>query len=225
MKLSIILLVIFFIVALLGSIAGTSYYYIKSVDSVEEQVYFHLESIAQSRAHHIETWLKVNGKPFEMFTDSELEELNAILLDKTGLGETGETYLINKDSYAITSLLHVEDAVLKQKIDSINSRNCLGALDDSMEIQGEHVGHEAIEVFLDYRGEKVIGAHAPIPGTGWCLLAEIDEAEVLGKQRKLFQKVSLTIIIAILIITILFGLIIGKFVDDAVVLKKKKKSL
>lgn len=225
MKVSKILLVIFFIVALLGSIAGTSYYYIKSVDSMEEQIYSHLESVGQSRAAHIETWLKTNKKPFEMFTDSELEELNEITLDKTGIGETGETYLINKNSYAITPLLFVEDAVLKQKIDTISSRNCLDMLKDYTVNNPGHLGHEPIETFLDYRGEKVLGAHTPIPRMGWCLLAEIDESEILGKQRKIFQKVSLTIIIAMLIITILVGLFVGKFIDDAVVLKKKKKSL
>ncbi len=337
MKISRILLVIFFIAALLGSIAGTSYYYIKSVDSMEEQVYNHLKTAAYSRAYHVESFLeeqkekvliiadkdileesldkanpklsendlnhlileleeilKINEDDFEEIfilnsevivlasTDSRhigidesqdiellkeskayisevhysdilnrpvidvsakiiddetgdfigavvavfsLGDLSEVTLKRNGLGETGEVYLIDKDGYMITPSRFLENQLLVQKVDSINSRDCFMEVKDLKWQTGEHIGHEAIVAFLDYRGEKVLGTHVYIPEVNWCLLAEMDEAEILGKQRKMFQKVSLTIIIAILIITILVGFFVGKFIDDAVVLKKKKKSL
>lgn len=340
MKISRVLLVIFFLVALLGSIAGTSYYYIKSIDSVEEQIYFQLESVAQSRAEHIKTLFRMEkeivqslaliGKVQRLLLTSERDsdynsQINAVnerlqktvdsieqtihiqvvnkagitiagtnpallgsdrstdprfsklnkgeiattdvdfppedgaprisiaspvfvedeiigfvfmrwniekalfplLLDKTGIGDSGETYLINSKGYAITPLLFVEDAVLKQKVDTVNSKNCFSHAghEGHKEPHKEHHGHEAIETFLNYRGEKVLGAHVYIPEMEWCLLAEINEAEILGKQRAVFQRAALTIIIAILIISVLVALLVGKFVDDAVVLKKGKKSL
>ena len=97
-----------------------------------------------------------------------LEELNKILLDKAGLGETGETYLINKEGYALTPLLSAGEFFSRQKIDTVNSKNCLGAESK------EHVGHEAVDVFLDYSGKKVVGSHIYIPEIEWCLLAEMD---------------------------------------------------
>jgi len=110
---------------------------------------------------------------------SDLEKsLFHITLDKTGIGKTGETYLINSESYAITPLLFVEDAILERKVDTINSRNCLEMFE--VEERKEHVGHEAVETFLDYMGEKVIGTHYSIPEVKWCLLAEINEEEALA---------------------------------------------
>jgi len=160
--------------------------------------------------------------------------INNIVLDKTGIGETGETYLINGEGYAITPLLFVEDAVLKQKVDTLGSRDCLEERFRHLELheeeeeqahEEEHIGHEVVEVFLDYRGKKVIGTHLYIPKMDWCLLAEVDEEDVLGKQRELFQKVTLTIIIFLVVIVTLIGFFVGRFIDKTVVFKKQKKKL
>jgi len=312
MRVSSILTIVLFLIALLGSIFGTSYYYIQTNKVVTEQIYSHLESVAQSRGNHIETMLggqiekikiaathqellndelkeisNINKKFYEIFvldsngkiiassdesnigldmsTDNyfikgkvesyfkdvykseltgknsfdiatpfnegvlvsriETTILNDITLDKTGIGETGEVYLVNSEGYAITPLLFVEDAVLEWKIDTINSRDCIGMLNNPMGMEQEHIGHEAITTFLDYRGEKVIGAHYHIPGVEWCLLVEIDEEEILGSRRVLFQKTSLTIIITITILVTLIGFVVGKFIDNRVVLKKGGKRL
>jgi len=104
------------------------------------------------------------------------KNLFPILLDKTGIGETGETYLVDKEGYAITPLLFVEDAVLKWKVDTVNSRNCFEH-EHEKEVGWEK--HKKVLVFLDYRGEKVIGAHVYIPEVEWCLLAEINEKEAM----------------------------------------------
>ena len=338
MKVSTILTIVLFLVALLGSIGGTSYYYTQCNNAMTSQVYEHLESIAQSKGNHIETFLeeqkikikiaqrdddlisflklakqgkdyshleeeitgdlneflyrhfveidlwdengivldstnkdligtdysaldfyKIGKKEFyiDVYTDPisggdkigmaspffdestgeflgiyaallSTEDLDKITLDKTGIGETSETYLINKEGYAITPLLFVEDAVLEWKIDSVNSRNCLSGLDKIIPDNRngvEHVGHEAIKTYLDYSGTKVIGAHYPLTKIGWCLLAEINEEEILGNQRVVFQKTALIIIISIVILVTLIGFFVGKFIDERVVLKKGKKGL
>ena len=55
MKLATILIISFVFVGIVGGVWVTSYCYRKSLDSVTDQVYFHLESVAQSRGHHIES--------------------------------------------------------------------------------------------------------------------------------------------------------------------------
>ncbi len=45
------------------------------------------------------------------------EVLSQITTDRTGLGETGEVYLINKDGYMITPSRFIDEVFLKQKID------------------------------------------------------------------------------------------------------------
>lgn len=46
-----------------------------------------------------------------------LEVLSQITTDRTGLGETGEVYLVNKDGYMITPSRFIDEVFLKQKID------------------------------------------------------------------------------------------------------------
>ena len=43
------------------------------------------------------------------------KQLNEILTDRTGLGETGEIFLVNKDSFIITPSRFVDDAILDKK--------------------------------------------------------------------------------------------------------------
>jgi len=105
----------------------------------------------------------------------DLHIFNDITKDKTGLGETGEVYLVNENEYAITHLLFEEEAHLKYKVDTINTKHCLGTITTE-----EHIEHEAISVFPDYRGINVLGAHYHLEEMNWCLLAEIDEKEALA---------------------------------------------
>lgn len=341
MKVGTVFIIVSFLLALIASIAGTSYFYSKSVETMEEQVYNHLKTTVQSRAHHVETWLdekkilaenlaligKVERLLLADKTDSDyndkveavnerlkktvdlvdsilsmglldkngiliasttleligtdysnidyfqktkkeisfeviespgkapffgvgapvndlktgeflgmigininLEDLNKITTDRTGLGETGEVYLINKEGYMMTPsrFLPEEETFLKRKVDSINSRECLEDLGKygAEAAEKDILEKEDIKIFSDYRGVKVLGTDIPIPELEWCLLAEIDEAEILGKQREIFQKVALILIVAIVIIMVLAGFFVGRFIDKVIVLKKwKKKSI
>ncbi len=125
-----------------------------------------------------------------------------ITTDRIGLGETGEIYLINKDSYMISPSRFKKDVILKQKVDTINAKHFF------MSQGKKHIIHELEEIFVfpDYRGVMVLGTHAHIPGTQWGLLAEIDEKEALAPLGQI--KVTLIIellftIMAILIISFL----------------------
>lgn len=113
-----------------------------------------------------------------LVTRIDMDVLREIISNRTGLGETGETYLINKEGYMITPSRFGKDTFLKQKVDSINATDCLAVFGDmEKEI---HSGHEAVNIFPDYRGVSVLGSHYPIKEMNWCLLAEIDEKEALA---------------------------------------------
>lgn len=107
--------------------------------------------------------------------------IDAILEKSTGLGETGEMYLINRNGYMITPSRFMKDTFLKLKVDTKNSREALEHFTDTHEKQVEHKP----SVFMDYRGVSALGAHAIIPEMRWGLLAEIDETEALAPLKKL----------------------------------------
>ena len=144
-----------------------------------------------------------------------IDELSELTLDRTGLGDTGEIYLINKDSYMITPSRFFPEkmTLLKQKVDTVNARNCLEMEEkESM----EHVGHEGVEVFTDYRGKDVLGTHVPIPEMQWCLLVEIDEAEALGLLKSELLKSALLTAIATSIMMVFFIFLSDYFIRRAV---------
>ncbi len=157
---------------------------------------------------------------------TSFKHFNEIVLDKTGLGETGETYLINEESYAISPLAQTENVILEQKIDTVNSSKCFSYVEDEGEHEEHEEGHikqygeESVEIFPDYIGNSVIGTHVHIPEMGWCLLAEIDESEAMIsiKNQLIFAITSILIVFVILFATIYF---VAKYITKPITLLKE----
>jgi len=105
-----------------------------------------------------------------------VEELNRITIDRTGLGETGEIYLVNKEGYMITPSRFAEDTFLKLKVDTENVRDCL---EDMERFGAEQHQHEVI-LCKNYLDTDIIGIHQHIPEMNWSLLAEVNEKEAFA---------------------------------------------
>jgi methyl-accepting chemotaxis protein len=98
-----------------------------------------------------------------------LDQVDAIMQEKAGMGESGETYLVGDDLLMRTNSRFAENTVLKQKIDSETAHAALG-------------GGTGFKIVPDYRGIPVLSAYAPVDleGVNWVLLSEIDEAEAFA---------------------------------------------
>jgi signal transduction histidine kinase len=141
----------------------------------------------------------------------EVEELFKITLDRTGLGETGKIYLVNKEGYMITPLRFKRDTFLKQKVDTVNFRNCLSmAKHPKM-----HIGHKPVDVFPDYRGVNVLGTHEYLPEMQWSLLAEIDEKEALAPLAKI-KTLFVTTMTFVPIAAWLIGIFVSKLISGPI---------
>ena len=126
-----------------------------------------------------------------------LDGLNKIVTDRTGMGTTGETYLINRYGFMITPSRFRKDTFLKQKVDTESARHCLA---DMASIRAGRLaeGHEHVTlVYADYRGVRALGVHDHIQEMGWGLLAEIDASEAFAPIAKLRT--------AILVFAVLFS--------------------
>ncbi|MDO9212822.1 MAG: response regulator [Methylococcales bacterium] len=102
-------------------------------------------------------------------------KLNELMMDKTGMGETGEVILINKDSWMLTDSRFSKDStVLKRQLDAQPSKIVLA-------------GKTATLITPDYRGIDVLVSVKPFtPFSGalgdkvrWGLIAKIEYTEVL----------------------------------------------
>lgn len=106
----------------------------------------------------------------------------ALLLNRTGLGNSGETLIVNRDGIALNELRWYSRAPLKLKIET---------LPVSMATQGK----TGIAETTDYRGEKILAAYTQIPKTGWGFVAKMDQNEVYAPIRALL--VNLLILFAV----------------------------
>ncbi|MBN1332993.1 MAG: response regulator [Synergistales bacterium] len=87
------------------------------------------------------------------------------LVNRTGLGNTGEAYLVGSNGMAISSLLWKDNASMNMVIDSPAA------------IRGAK-GETGTMKDLDYRGEEVLAAYTFIPGPRWGLVIKQDLIEV-----------------------------------------------
>jgi HAMP domain-containing protein len=140
------------------------------------------------------------------------DELFNIMEDRAGLGETGEIYLVNEDGYMITPSRFIENAVLRQKVDTNNLRDCFSGKES---LEHAELEHKVIDVFEDYRGVRALGVHAHIPEIKWCLLAEIDEKEALEPINSLLFANGVIGLITILFVLFL-AWFVGRFISNPI---------
>jgi methyl-accepting chemotaxis protein len=142
----------------------------------------------------------------------------------TGLGESGETYVIGSDfTMRSQSRFLIEDkegysalmeglGVDKSLLNIIDAKHSTILL-QKIETKGTHAaiaGETNVEIFQDYRHVPVLSAYTPldIKGVSWAIMAEIDEEEALraatnlGKQMMMLSGVLLFVIIGLSILVI-----------------------
>ena len=116
-------------------------------------------------------------------------KINNVMQQATGLGETGETYLVGRDYLMRSdSRFSKEPTLLKVKIDSDAAKAVIN-------------GEEGLLEGRDYHGDDVLTAFRPLDflGVRWGVMAEIDQAEVLAPLASMrnFMIVACLIVIAI----------------------------
>ncbi|MEA2021226.1 MAG: ATP-binding protein, partial [Candidatus Caldatribacteriota bacterium] len=126
------------------------------------------------------------------------ELLFKITTNRTGLGETGEVYLVNKDGYMITPSRFIDEAILKQKVDLRH----IPAEEANHTESPDTLPEEEIYIDKDYRGIEVLSAHTHLPEMDWSLVAQIDTQEAFAPVTKLTN--SLLLMFAIILFIALF---------------------
>jgi len=146
-----------------------------------------------------------NGKvQMIVAAQASLEQLSAIMEEATGLGETGETYIIGPDKLRRTETrflasLGVDSTVLNPqfKVDTVASSSVLA-------------GQSGQDTYMDTNGAPVMAVWSPIHLTEsetskpdaqlWGVIAKIDVSEALAPVNQLAKAVGLVIGLAVLII-------------------------
>jgi methyl-accepting chemotaxis protein len=127
-----------------------------------------------------------------------IDRLNNIMLERDGMGETGETYLVGddglmrSDSYLNPEERSVAASFANPETGSVNTATVQQAL----------AGNSGEAVIENYRGQPVFSAFRAITvgGLNWALLAEVDQGEALAPVYKLLWMAVIAISIVVIVV-------------------------
>jgi len=109
--------------------------------------------------------------------------LYALLQDRVGLGQSDETFIVNKDAVVLNDLRDYNNAPLKLKIESDPVINAAR-------------GKTGIAKTVDYHGREALAAYTYIPRTQWGFVAKIDMYELSTPIRALTRQLILLFIVS-----------------------------
>ena len=93
--------------------------------------------------------------------------IDTILLDRSGLGKTGEVYIVDENRLMLSESRFLDNVIFRQSVDTLPVRKCF------------EDGEEVVGIYTDYRGSSIYGSSFCARDLGFVLLAEIDEAETI----------------------------------------------
>jgi signal transduction histidine kinase len=137
------------------------------------------------------------------------EDIDSILEDRTGLGETGESYLIGTDYLMRSNSRFHEDSVFRLRVETENARNCL--LHKILPDEEIREMHREIMITSNYMGTSVLGTHKYIPEMNLCLLVEISESEVFAPISGMQQSLLIYFIVFVIL-----GVLVSFFVSESI---------
>lgn len=129
----------------------------------------------------------------------DLATLNNIMQNRSGLGETAETYLVSTNYAALTTLQHGEFTLGKTYVRT-------EGVSDAITTKSAGSGS-----YIDYAGNPTFGVYRWIPDLNLAVIAEYDQAEALQASNNVIQTT-----IALTLITVLVALILAFVVAQGI---------
>lgn len=118
------------------------------------------------------------------------ESLYKLLDNRIGLGETGETLIVNKDALALNDLRWYNNAPLNLQISAKPAINAAR-------------GKTGLIITEDYRNVVVMAAYTYIPRTGWGFVCKQDLYELNSPVRALIKNFIFLLALSVLIVIII----------------------
>jgi adenylate cyclase len=124
-----------------------------------------------------------------------IETISKLMTERSGLGNSGETYLVNALNLIVSEVKGEKEAALNQAIYTEGVKACLNK-------------QNGYGYYDNYQKIPVIGFHEWIPDRGVCLMAEISQDEALAPVNDL-RKVIILSSIGIQLAVIFIGTVIS----------------
>ncbi|MBU1343270.1 MAG: HAMP domain-containing protein [Proteobacteria bacterium] len=108
---------------------------------------------------------------------ADFARLSAIMMERTGLSKTTETFLVNKSNLLITNTVFAPNDAFEKWIFGEGAKRAIA-------------GQSGVDLFLDYRDVKVIGAYLWLKDRKLALIAKQDASEAFAAVTALRQKIT-----------------------------------
>lgn len=125
-----------------------------------------------------------------------LTEINGVMHQREGMGETGETYLVGRDKRMRS------DSFLDPTGHSVKASFAGTVEQNGVDTEATRLAfndQEDTKVITDYNGNSVLSSFAPVTiwNTTWALAAEIDESEVMQPVYALILSIILVCLVVV----------------------------
>ncbi|MCF7907903.1 MAG: PAS domain S-box protein [Candidatus Omnitrophica bacterium] len=132
-----------------------------------------------------------------------LDKISNTMLERSGLGETGETYLVSKFNYMVTESRFEGGLALKGAVYNDAVKDCLK-------------GNSGRKTYNNYRGVSTIGAYKWFSETDTCLVAEISEEEALKPVKEL-RDIMVVVNVVVLILTVILSFFLSRTITNPII--------
>jgi methyl-accepting chemotaxis protein len=151
----------------------------------------------------------LNGEQVAMIVALQLgdEQMNHIMHERTGMGESGESYLVGSDKLMRSNSYH--DQIHRSIIASF-ANPAKGSVDTESS-RAALAGETGTDLIQDYRDISVLSAYTPVKVGNliWGLLVEIDEAEAFATINQLAQLLGIIAVLGVIAIIVIAWWIIN----------------
>ena len=130
-----------------------------------------------------------------------MDIINLVMQERTGMGNSGETYLVGQDQQLRSDSMAHSDAGqgAVAPADSQSGQIRTVAVEKAL------AGETGKMIVMDYAGKEVLSAYAPLNvwDTSWALIAEIDTSEAFAPVRTLTTlMIWISVVICLLIVVV-----------------------
>ncbi|MFK5877859.1 MAG: ATP-binding protein [Flavobacteriaceae bacterium] len=140
------------------------------------------------------------------------KSINELMFNRVGLGETGETILINKDTVALNELRWYKNAALKLKIKAKPAKRAAK-------------GETGVIVSNDYRGKEVLEAYTYLPKLGWGFVSKQDMSEINAPILKMVHQFIILFFASAFVIFIMAVTISKSILKPIIILERTAKKI
>jgi len=140
------------------------------------------------------------------------EQLNAIMTDNSGMGASGDTFIVGTDNLMRTDSAKGTQHTVLQSFSNPNQGQA-----NHQSVQLALQGQTGVDVMPSFNGTEVMSAYTPIDakGTKWTLIAELDKTEALASSSALLTTALITIAITILAV-FLIAFVIARSISNPI---------